>query len=209
MRSPCVRIAAGLVVLAAVASPAAGQQPRMVAGLVGGYSVTEHDWSPNSDVSSVGGLTVGGFVDVQTPLPWLTVGVELAYVQRGSDVVLDVGGTPTPGGVRTDYLAFAIRVRAVLGLGPARFHLVAGPTSDFVIRSRLDPLLVQVLDEESPAPFGVVAGAGIGFWVRPDVVVEVEGRLAEGLQSSYAGDLVSARNRSRQLVLRLGMLVGQ
>jgi hypothetical protein len=152
---------------------------------------------------------VGGFVDVQTPLRWLTAGAELAYVQRGSDVVLDVGGTATPGGIRTDYLAFAIRVRAVLSLGPARFHLVAGPASDFVIRSRLDPLLVQVLDEESPAPFGVVAGAGIGFWVRPDVVFEVEGRLAEGLQSSYAGDLVSARNRSRELVLRFGMLVGQ
>jgi hypothetical protein len=192
----------------AVPSLGAAQLPAMMVGVVGGYTTTEHVWSPDADVTGTAGLALGAFVDVQTPVNWLSAGAELAYSQRGSDVLLDVGGTPTPGGIRTDYLTFTIRVRAALALGPARFHLVAGPISDIVIRSRLDPLLTQVLDEEQLAPFGVSAGAGLGLWVTGTVFAEIEARIVEGLQSSYTGDFVSARNRSRELVARVGFLVG-
>ena len=197
------------LVVATKPSPASAQAPALVAGLVAGYTSTEHVWSPSSESEAVGGVLLGGFVDVQTPLEWLEAGVELAYAQRGSDVVLDVGGVPSPGGIRTDFLSFAVRVRAGLELGRARFHIVAGPVADFVVRSRLDPLLIQVLDEESAAPFGVVVGGGVGFRITDTLAVDVEARLVEGLQSSYAGDLISARHRSRELVARLGMLVAR
>ena len=199
-----------LLTLGVLAAPSLGaaQLPRMVLGVAGGYTSTEHIWRRDADVTAVAGMALGAFVDVQTPLNWLSAGAELAYSQRGSDVLLDVGGIPTSGGIRTDYLTFTIRVRAALAFGPARFHLVAGPVSDIVIRSRLDPLLVQVLDEERPAPFGVSAGAGLGLWVTGTVFAEVEARILEGLESSYTGDFISTRNRSRELVARLGLLVG-
>lgn len=181
----------------------------MVAGVVGGYSSTEHVWSRTVETRSVSGLVLGGFVDVQTPLSWLTAGAEATYSQRGSDVVLDSGGTPVQGGIRADYLTFMVRLRAVFPLGPARIHVAVGPLSDFVIRSRLDPLLIQVLDEERAAPFGVSAGAGVGAFVTGRAFVEVEARIVEGLQSAYAGDLISARGRSRELVARVGVLVGR
>jgi opacity protein-like surface antigen len=194
--------------LTVLPSPTVAQAPALTAGLVGGYTSTEHVWSPSADTERVGGVLVGGFVDVQTPLDWLTAGVEMAYTQRGSDVLLGEDDAPSPGGIRTDFLTFAVRARAGLGLGRARFHVVAGPVADFVVRSRLDPLLGQVLDEERQAPFGVVVGAGAGLRITDTVVADVEARLTEGLQSSYAGDLISARHRSQELVLRVGMLVG-
>jgi len=200
---------AALGVLALPAATSAQASPRMVAGVVGGYTTTEHVWTPSAETRRVGGLLIGGFADVQTPLEWLTAGFELAYTQRGSDVFVDVGGQPSPGGIRADHLSFAIRVKAKVEIGPARLHLVAGPVSDFVIRSRLDPLLMQILDDESSAPFGVVAGVGLGFWVAEDLFVDFEARIVEGLQSSYSGDLIRARNRSLEVVGRVGMFVAQ
>lgn len=196
------------VLLFAAPASLVGQLPPMVVGLVGGYTGTEHVWSPSSDTERVMGLSLGGFVDVQTPLSWLSAGAEVAYTQRGSDVLLDVGGTPSPGGIRTDYLTLTIRVRAAMALGPARFHVVAGPVNDILVRSRLDPLLAQVLDEEQPAPFGLSAGAGFGLWVTERLFAELEARVVEGLQSAYTGNFVSAQNRSRELVARVGLFVG-
>jgi hypothetical protein len=193
-----------------VAAPVAGtaQLPPMVVGFVGGYTATEHAWSPDTDTERVAGFTLGGFVDVQAPLSWLSAGAELAYTQRGANVLLDVGGTPSLGGIRADYLTWAIRVRAALALGPARVHVVMGPVNDIVVRSRLDPLLVQILDEEQPAPFGFSAGAGLGVWVTERLLAEVEVRVVEGLQPAYSGNFISARNRSQELVARIGLRIG-
>lgn len=184
------------------------QAPPLVAGVVAGFNSTEHIWTPSAETENVVGATVGGFVDVQTPLDWLTAGVEVAYAQRGSDVLLESAGATSPGGIRTDFLSLALRARAGLGVGRARLYVVAGITSDFVIRSRLDPFLIQVLDEERQAPFGVLAGGGFGFRVTDTVVADIEARLVEGLQSSYGGDRLTARHRSREIVFRVGMLVG-
>ena len=203
----------GWVVLAVAAwsAPRAilAQAPPLVAGVIGGYTTTKHVWSPDADAHGVAGLVLGGFVDVQTPLSWLTAGAEATYSQRGSDVMLDGGGMSVPGGIRADYLTFMIRVRAALALGPARLHVAGGPMTDFVIRSRLDALLIQVLEEERAAPFGVSAGAGVGVFVTSSTFVEVEARIVEGLQAAYAGDLISVRSRSRELVARVGLLVGR
>ena len=181
----------------------------MLVGAIGGYTSTEHVWSPASDTQSVGGLALGAFVDVQTPADWLSVGAEAAFSQRGSNVLLDGGGVTTMGGIRTDYLTVSIRFRAAVPLGPARFHVAAGPVSDIVVRSRLDPLLTQVLDEESSTAFGVVAGAGAGVWVTERWFAQIEARIVEGLQASYTGDFVSVHNRSRELVARVGLLTGR
>lgn len=199
---------AALAVVALVAPVGvAGQTPRVVVGGVGGYTQTDHVWSRDEETRSVDGLALGGFIDVQTPLSWLSAGAEAVYTQRGSDVILDSGGTPTPGGIRTDYLSFIVRLKAALALGPARLHVAGGAGSDIVLRSRLDPVLSQVLDEEGAAPFTVTAGAGVGAWVTERFVVELEARVVEGLGTAHSGGFVSVRNRSRELVARVGLLL--
>ena len=206
-RPACVALVALLGSVGPI--PLDGQAPPTLVGVVGGYTSTEHVWSPDADAQGVAGLTLGAFVDVQTPLDWLSVGAEVAYTQRGANVLFDVGGTPTPGGIRTDYVTLAIRIRAAIGVGPARLHVAVGPISDVVLRSRLDPLLTQELDEEGSTVFGVSVGAGAGAWVTSRVFVEVEARIVEGLQAAYSGNFVSAHNRSRELVARVGLLMGR
>jgi len=206
-RIPCLALVALISPLGPTHLDA--QAPPTLVGVVGGYTSTEHVWSPDADAESVAGFTLGAFVDVQTPADWLSIGAEAAYAQRGSNVLIDVGGTPTPGGIRTDYLTLAIRIRAAIEVGPSLLHVAVGPVSDVVLRSRLDPLLTQVLDEESATAFGVIAGAGVGAWVTERAFVEIEARIVEGLQAAYSGNFVSAHNRSRELVARVGLLVGR
>lgn len=177
----------------------------MVIGAVGGYTVTHHVWDSSVETDDVSGLLAGGFVDVQTPLSWLTAGAELTYTQRGSDAHLESGGTPVTAAIRGDYLTFAVRVRGALSLGLARIHVVGGPLTDFILRSRMDPLVEQILDQPAGGTFGVHVGAGVGAWIAGRAFVEVEARLVEGLQASYSGDFASVRNRSREIVGRVAI----
>jgi hypothetical protein len=193
------------VLSAVVHGQGLAQSPPMVIGAVGGYTVTHHVWDSSVGTDDVSGFVAGGFVDVQTPLSWLTAGAELAYTQRGSDAHLESAGRPVTAAIRGDYLTFAVRVRGVLSLGPARVYVVGGPQSDFMLRSRMDPILEQILDQPATAAFGVHVGAGVGARVAGRVFVEVEARLVEGLQASYSGDAASVRNRSREIVGRVAL----
>lgn len=193
------------LLLAGLGSRASAQDPTNFVGIVGGYTSTEQVWSPDVPVEQVGGVAVGAFLNVQAPPRWLSFTAEAVYTQRGSDVVLDVEGTPVPGGVRADYLTLAVEARASLPVGPLRAHLGVGPLYDVLLRSRLDPQLAQAFDMERTAPFGVTAGAGLGGRVRGRWLAEVEARVVEGLQSAYEGDFVSVRNRSYELIVRIGV----
>jgi hypothetical protein len=174
-------------------------------GVVGGATRTQQIWARSADAGTVDGFLFGAWVDAPTPLPWFSVRVEGAFTQRGGDVTTEIGGQVATGGIRSDYLTISVQARGQLRLGRLHLHSVAGPVVDKLMRSRLDPMLAQVLEREVPSVFGVGAGVGVGAQVTKLVVVELELRIFEGLGGAYAGNFQSVRNRSTEIVGRLGI----
>jgi len=182
----------------------AAQSPTVV-GLVGGYNTTKQIWKPVTPVDQVGGLTIGGFAHATTPVGWLSVIAEGAYTQRGGDVIGDGQGQSETGAIRSGYLTVGVHGRASVPVGPVRVHLSAGPTIDQLMRSRLDPSLVGVLENEGSMVFAVTAGFGAGMRIGERVSVELELRVVEALSDAYSGGFRSVKNRSKELVARIGI----
>jgi len=175
-----------------------------IVGIVGGWAINEGLWTPEAEGESVGGVILGGFVNARTPASWFSVRAEVMWVQRGFDVT-SVGGDPLTGGVRSDYITFAIHPRASVALGPVRLHLAGGPTLDQLVQSRVDSSLGPILYRDVPTVFGVGLGAGLGGIVASRYRVELEVRFFEGLGDAYSGDFISVRNRSLEFLTRVGI----
>jgi hypothetical protein len=195
------------VFLSLVPGSLTAQERGTIAGLMGGYTTTTQLWQPATEVEEVGGVLLGAFVEAATPLGWLSLRAEAAYTQRGGNVLGDVQGRPMTSGIRSDYVAVAVHAGAALTLGRLRLQLSAGPGLDLLIRSRIDPTLAPVLRQEGSTVFGVGAGIGLGVRVTERVFAEIEARIFEGLADAYVGDFVSMRNRSLELVGRVGVPV--
>ena len=203
-----------VLVLAALAlgsgvHPAAGQSRPATAGAFGGYVHNEHQWSRDVDTEAVGGLVLGAWVDAPTGLGWFSVTAEGAYAQRGGDARFDDTVVPGAFGVspiRTDVLTFSVLPRASLSLGPVELHAATGPTVDYVIRSRIDPVLEPILEEVTTG-FAWTLAAGVRGDVGERYVAEVEARIVEGLRDAYRGQGLSLRNRSLELVARVGTVL--
>ncbi len=213
LRRPVTRSGAVLVLVAVAlggrVDPTAGQSRPATVGAFGGYVHNEHRWSREVDTEAVGGLVLGAWVDAPTGLGWLSIGAEGAYAQRGGDARFDDALVPGAFGVspiRTDVLSFSVLPRATLLLGPVDLHVATGPTVDYVVRSRVDPVLEPILEEVTTG-FAWTLTAGIRGAVRERLVVEVEARLVEGLRDAYRGNSLSLRNRSLELVARVGTLL--
>jgi hypothetical protein len=206
MKDMTVRTLIGIAAIGLCLGPAdAAAQTSTVVGLMGGYSKTRQTWKPETPVERVGGLTIGGFAHATTPVGWLSVIAEGAYTRRGGDIMGDGEGQLETGAIRSDYLTMSVHGRASLGVGPARVHFSAGPTIDQLMRSRLDPSLVRVLENEGSTVFAVTAGLGVGIWIGERVFAEVEGRVVEALSDAYSGGFHSVKNRSKELVARVGI----
>ena len=174
-------------------------------GVVAGASSTRLIWRPSVETEDAVGIVIGAFAEGTTPIGWLALQVEGTYVQRGSDVLTDPQGQPLEGRLRTDYLSVGVYAKIVRGVGPVRVHLLVGPTIDAVMRSRVDAQLAQVLDADKTRVFGVTAGVGVGGRLVGRAFGEVEVRIVEGLGDAYSGGFTSARYRSTEVVLRLGV----
>ncbi|MEJ2540246.1 MAG: hypothetical protein P8188_09780 [Gemmatimonadota bacterium] len=175
-----VGLALALVTAAAQARPAAAQTSRTVVGGLGGFVHNDAVWSRELGTEAVGGAVLGAWVNVPTPVGWLSVTAEGSYTRRGSDTRLDEAAVPGafgPSPIRTDYLTASVLPRATLTLGRVRVHLTTGPTTDLLLRSRVDPVLDQLLDDGATAVFAWTAGAGIGADVGPRWVAELEARI--------------------------------
>ena len=190
--------------LAAAPGGLRAQTSGTLVGAVGGWLENRQVWSPSSETERVGGVLLGGFVRAATPADWLAVQAEALWTQRGGDVFDDVDGQLLQGSIRSDYLTISVHPRASTSLGPLRVHLTAGPTIDQPLRSRFDPGLRMILENEAPTVFGVSVGAGLGMIVG-GVHAEVEARVFEGLGDAYSGDFVSVRNRSLEILGRAGV----
>jgi hypothetical protein len=195
-----------LLALGAAPPPAlAAQATGTIVGIVVGQATTTQIWKPPKSTEKYSGLVLGAYADAATPRSWLSVRAEGSLTQRGGDVALQVDGQPVLGSMRMDYLTIAVHVKLTRSLGPLRAHVALGPTLDQLLRSRLDPLLAQALDEETPTVFGVAAGGGIGMWVTDRIFAELDVRLTEGLSDAYDGAFTRVRNRSVEGLLRVGI----
>jgi hypothetical protein len=150
------------------------------------------------------GIVIGGFLEVPVT-GRLSIRAGAEYVQRGATIERDTEGRPADGEVRTDYASFPIHLKISGSLGALRLHIACGPTVEQLLRSRKDPVLALVLDEDHPVVVGLAVSAGAGLHLSDRFVPELEVRLTEGLSKAHAGSFVTVRNRSVEVLLRVGV----
>ena len=169
---------------------------------------TEQLWKPEAETARVAGPIVALWADVATGVGWLRLVAEGAYTQRNGDVVVDQGGQEGMGGVRTHLLSVGVHLALARRLGRVRVHALAGPTIDQVLSAKLDPVLSQVLEEESTVVFGLSVGGGAGVWLGERLFLAADARLMENLGDAFSGNFTSFRNRSLEYRLVAGVPLG-
>ena len=87
-----------------------------------------------------------------------------------------------------------------------RVYVSGGPPVDQSFRTRTDPVLAQALDQESATVVSLAVGGGIGLLISDRFQPEVEVRWTEGLSQAFAGSFTTVRNRSLEILFRVGML---
>lgn len=197
-------LAASALALACI-GPLHAQESGTVVGVLAGAVRTTQLWTPSAEGESHDGLIAGAWAEAPTPAAWLTIAVEGAYTQRGGDVELESGGQPATGGIRMGYLTIGVRVVARRAVGPVSAWVTLGPTLDQVLSRRIDPVLAQIFEDETPTVFGVTAGGGVAARLSDGLLVGVEVRVTEGLGDAHQGTSISVRNRSVEAVLRVGV----
>lgn len=193
---------------ATVARPAVGQATEHLTGVFAGRIDSEQVWNPGVETAQRSGFVVGAFVDVPTPLPALRVRADGGFARRGTFVSSDTRGNTIDGEVQSEYLTFQLQAKLAASVGPVHVFAAGGPGFDYLMRSREDPLLTQVLVDKHATVFNVVGAAGIGGRIGR-VVAETEGRWIRGLSNAYSGSAAKVRNRSVELVLRLSRVRGE
>ena len=104
-------------------------------------------------------------------------------------------------------MTFQLQAKLAASVGPVHVFAAGGPGFDYMMRSREDPLLAQVLVDKHATVFGVVGAAGAGVRVQ-SVVAEAEARWIRGLSNAYSGSAAKVRNRSLELVVRVSRVAG-
>jgi len=163
-------------------------------------------WNNSFASDRLQGIGLGVYVDVRTPIPFLSIRAEAGYAGRGTliwDEELDPERTEEAT-VRSHYLSLPVHGKVAVGVGPLSAHLFAGPTLDFLLSSSCSDLFCQVIREEKTVAFAVAAGAGVGLDLGGRFNLDLELRLTEGLSDAYLGTLNSARNRSVEMLVRVG-----
>ncbi|MFC1660585.1 outer membrane beta-barrel protein [Gemmatimonadota bacterium] len=179
---------------------------RGIVGVFMGKTSSRQIWTPPFASARLEGLTFGLFVDVQTPIPFLSVRAEGGYVGRGT-VVWDQAQDPARAAeakVRSHYLTLPIHGKAAVGWGPLAGYVFAGPTVDILISSECSSQFCQVVRGERGMVVNVAVGLGFGLEWPGGFRSDMEARITEGLSEAYLGDRDSARNRSVELLVRLG-----
>lgn len=184
------------------ASPALAQNADRLTGIVAGLAESEQIWSPSVETDRRSGFVFGAFVDVRTPVTALRVRAEGAVARRGGLVLSDFRGGALDGEVQSDYLTFQLHAKVGGSVGPVHVFAAAGPGVDYLVQSREDAVLTQVLIEELATVLTATAGVGAGIRFGA-FAAEVEGRWVRGLVDAYRGSSVTVRNRSMEWVLRV------
>ena len=182
--------------------PAVAQNVDRLTGIVAGLAESEQIWSPAVETDRRSGFLVGAFVDVRTPVTALRVRAEGAVARRGGLVLSDFRGGALDGEVQSDYFTFQLHAKVGGSVGPMHVFAAAGPGVDYLLQSREDAVLAQVLIEEHATVMTGSAGVGAGVRVGA-YAAEAEGRWVQGLTDAYRGSSARVRNRSLEWVVRL------
>ena len=186
----------------------AAQVAERINGFTVGRTASQQLWKPTVVGADRTGILLGLFGEVPLPGRVFRIRAEGNYVQRGGLVSGDFEGVPLNGEVRSEYLSFVLQVKFARSLGPVYAFIAAGPTLERLLRTRQDALLAQVLEQERDPVFNAAASGGVGFRISPALIVEVEARWVRGLSPAYSGSFLTVKNRSLELLLRVGRLSG-
>lgn len=175
-------------------------------GVFFGSTSSEQSWPDPVAADRLGGLAMGAYIDVQTPLPFLSIRAEAGYAGRGSvlwDEELDPERS-AEAAIRGHYLSVPLHGKVGVGIGPVSGYLFAGPTLDFLLSSDCTELFCQIVQEEKTTVVSVGAGAGLGLELPREFRLGLEARYTEGLSEAYRGAPGSGRNRSVEILARFG-----
>lgn len=185
-------------------------QSGATAGVVAGVTSSRQIWSGLGASASAEGILLGAYVRVPTPLPHLAVRAEVAYAQRGgliSERELQVD-QPLSARVRGHYLSFPIHLELSWDLGPVRLFAFSGPTLEQTLKTTADASVVQVMGVERATLFGVGYGGGLGGPFPGGLRGSLEVRGMEGISEAYYEGPVTIRNRSFEILMRVGAPIG-
>jgi len=198
-----------VLLLALVFSPSQGllAQERTTAGVVGGMTSSRLIWGSLGASEAARGILLGIYLRVPTPIPHLAVRAEAAYAQRGgllSERELQAD-QPLSARVRGDYLSFPVHAEVSWEIGPIRIFAFGGPTVEQTQNTKADASVVQIMGVERATVFGLGYGAGVGGLALGSFLASVEVRGMEGISEPYDEGSVSIRNRSFEVLLRVGV----
>ena len=171
-----------------------------------GQASSRQLWSGSFATERIEGITFGVAVDVQTPVPLLSVRPGLAYARRGS-VVWDGERDPDRGSeatVSSHYLSVPIHGKLALKWGPVAAYIFGGPMLDLLLTTGCTREFCHLLREERLMVLNASAGLGVGLDLSEQLRTGLELRVAEGLTEAYAGESGGVRNRSVELLLLVG-----
>jgi hypothetical protein len=180
------------------------------AGVVGGVTSSRQLWGESGPSAATEGILLGVYVRVPTPLPHLAVRAEMAYAQRGgllSERELQTE-QPISARVRAHYLSFPVHLETSWELGPVRLFAFGGPTLEITQDTSADPTVIQLMGVERITLFGVGYGAGLGGPFPGGLEGSLEVRGLEGISEAYDEGPVPIRNRSFEVLLRVGFPFG-
>ena len=210
-----------LLGLAAALSPVAGgggvlgaqedatvpeDRDRGTVGVFLGSTSSLQLWTGSFASDRIQGFGLGVFVDVRTPVQFLSIRAEAGYAGRGGlvwDEVMDPEGA-AEATLRGHYLSFPVHGKMAVGLGPISGYLFAGPTLDFLLDTGCSAEFCQAIREEKTTVFSVAGGVGLGVELGSRLRAGFELRLTEGISDAYLVNGDSARNRTTELLVRVG-----
>jgi hypothetical protein len=152
------------------------------------------------------GLLLGAFVEVATPLDWLSVIAEASYVQRGGEISLEAFGLQGQESVETkvEYISFPVVLSARFFRNPIGIYAYVGPAVDYYLNVQGSPMVSDLYTTERTTLTGVVGG-GVELLVAQRWSLRLEARLMEGLTAAFDGRLGEIRHRSFELFIRAGV----
>lgn len=214
MRNPGGRawpLVAGL--LSAASAAPANAEARM--GILGGASFSTFQTSPQEEGLDFGtrtGLVAGAVVDVGLGRR-LTLRLEPAYAQRGSELVLLLFGEESRGTLKLEYLELPVLLKVGLGSGRIQPYLIGGPTLAYKLsaKTQAEGESEDVSESFQRWDFGIAAGGGLEF-PAGSARVFLEGRYNFGLMNTTAGEDAkdfSSKNRGPQVVVGVTFALGR
>jgi hypothetical protein len=179
---------------------------RGTVGVFLGMTSSREVWDGSVVSDRLRGVALGVFVDAQTPLRLLSIRAGAGYAGRGS-IVWDGDQDParrSEARVRSHYLSLPVHGKLEVEVGPLFGYLLAGPTVDFLLASQCSEEFCQMVLEEKGTVINAAVGGGVGFALPGGVELSFDILHTEGLSEAYLGTEGSGRNRSLELLARVG-----